>query len=159
MRKLQRMAYEIVEANFGEQEIILAGIRENGVIIANILSEFLKPIFDGEIKIMDIEINKKDPIHVWLSKKDHTPDLNGKAIIITDDVANSGRTLSYALKPFLDFYPAKIQTLVLVERSHKKFPITPDYKGLSIATALFEKIVVETNNGEITGARMDRELP
>ena len=157
LRKLQRMAYEIVESNFGENEIILAGIKENGLIIAGILSGFLKSIFAGKITILGIEINKKDPVHVSLDSGKADAELNNKIIIITDDVANSGRTLSYSLRPFLDYYPSKIQTLVLVERSYKKFPVTPDYKGLSIATALSERIVVETLNGEVLGARIENE--
>lgn len=157
MRKLQRMAYEIVERNFNEKKIILAGIKENGVIIARILSDFLKPIFEGEIKIIEVDIDKKNPLHVAIVTERNPVSFDDKVVIITDDVTNSGRTLSYALRPFLDFYPAKIQTLVLVERSHKKFPITPDYTGLSIATAISEKIVVETDNGNITGARMENE--
>lgn len=155
LRKLQRMAYEIVENNFNEKKIILAGIKENGVIIAGIIADFLKPIFDGEIKIIEIEINKKSPLQVSIITKNSPVNFDNKVVIITDDVANSGRTLSYALKPFLEYYPAKIQTLVLVERSHKTFPVTPDYKGLSIATALSEKIVVETENGDITGAILE----
>lgn len=155
LRKLQRMAYEIVENNFNEKKIILAGIRENGVIIARIIAGFLKPIFEGEIKIIEIDINKKSPLQVSIVTEGTPVSLDNKVVIITDDVSNSGRTLSYALKPFLEYYPAKIQTLVLVERSHKAFPVTPDYKGLSIATALSEKIVVETADGEITGAILE----
>ena len=79
-------------------------------------------------------------------------DFNGKTVIIVDDVANTGRIIMYALKPFLNFQPKKIQTLVLVERSHKLFPIQNDYKGLSIATTLLEHISVETEGEEITGA-------
>ncbi len=155
LRKLQRMAYEIVENNFNEKKIILAGIKENGVIIAGIIADFLKPIFDGEIKIIEIEINKKSPLQVSIITESKPVNFDDKVVIITDDVANSGRTLSYALKPFLEYYPAKIQTLVLVERSHKTFPVTPDYKGLSIATALSEKIIVETEDGDITGAILE----
>ena len=79
---------------------------------------------------------------------------SNKVIIITDDVSNSGKTLLYAMKPFLGFYPKKIQTLVLVERSHKEFPVSPDYVGLSVSTALTEKITVETKDGEIEEARL-----
>jgi pyrimidine operon attenuation protein/uracil phosphoribosyltransferase len=79
-------------------------------------------------------------------------DFNDKLIIVVDDVANSGRTLLYALKPFLDFRPRKIQTLVLVGRSHNSFPVTTDYVGLSIATTLQEHIYVEVEGEEILGA-------
>jgi pyrimidine operon attenuation protein/uracil phosphoribosyltransferase len=69
-----------------------------------------------------------------------------------DDVSNTGKTLLYALKPFLSAQPKKIQTLVLVERSHKLFSIQPDYVGLSINTTLQEHISVQVSEGEIEGA-------
>jgi len=150
-RKLQRMAYEIVERNVDEKQIILAGIKESGLILANILHGFLKEIFNGEIMVIAITLDKKNPKNISLSKE---IDFENKIIIITDDVANTGKTLLYALKPFLNFYPKKIQTLVLVERSHKEFPVSPDYVGLSVSTALAEKIIVETEAGEIVGARI-----
>ncbi len=150
-RKIQRMAYEIAEQNINEKHILLAGIKESGSIIAQILYKFLKEIYKGKITLMEISIDKKDPKNISLS-----PSMNfdNKVIIITDDVTNSGKTLLYATKPFLDFYPKKIQTLVLVERSYKEFPVSPDYVGLSVSTALTEKIIVETSNGEIEGARL-----
>jgi pyrimidine operon attenuation protein/uracil phosphoribosyltransferase len=146
---MQRIAYEIVEHNIGEKQIILAGIKVSGLIIAQKIKEFLEGIFDGEIIVIEISLDKKDP------KKISIPgsfDYNNKVIIITDDVTNTGKTLLYAVKPFLEFYPKKIQTLILVERSHKEFPVYPDYVGLSISTGLDEKIIVETENGEVTGA-------
>ena len=78
--------------------------------------------------------------------------MNERVVIIVDDVADTGRTMLYALKPFLDTHPRKIQTLVLVERSHKLFPIQNDYVGLSLTTTLQEHIAVETEGGEIRGA-------
>ncbi len=150
-RKLQRMAYEISERNINEEQIILAGIKENGSIIAKILVDFLKDIFKGKISNIEITIDKKNPKNITLSEEIN---FDEKVIIVVDDVANSGRTLLYALKPFLDFYPKKIQTLVLVERSYKEFPVAPDYVGLSISTAFTEKIIVETNDNEIEGAKL-----
>ena len=145
------MAYEIVERNINEEQIILAGIKESGLIIANLLYEILKDVFKGEIMVIGIALDKKNPKNISLSNEINFED---KIIIIIDDVANTGRTLLYALKPFLHFYPKKIQTLVLVERSHKEFPVSPDYVGLSLSTALSEKIIVETESGEIVGARI-----
>ena len=101
---------------------------------------------------MEIDIDKKNPKKISIAKENN---FNDAVIIVTDDVANSGKTLLYALKPFLDFYPKKIQTLVLVERSHKKFPVAPDYVGLSISTATDERIIVETKSGKITGAKLE----
>ncbi|MEJ7769041.1 MAG: phosphoribosyltransferase family protein, partial [Chitinophagaceae bacterium] len=73
-------------------------------------------------------------------------------IILIDDVTNSGKTLLYALKPFLAHHPKKIQTLTLVERSHKLFPVSSDYVGISLATTLQEHIFVEVENGQVSGA-------
>lgn len=150
-RKIQRMAYEIAEQNINEKQVILAGIRNSGVIIARILHGYLKEVYKGKIVIIEIAIDKKNPKNLSLSKEIN---FDGQNIVVIDDVANSGRTLLYAIKPFLDFYPKKIQTLVLVERSYKEFPVSPDYVGLSIATALTERIIVETTKDEIEGARL-----
>lgn len=150
-RKLQRMAYEIAERNAAEPQIILAGIKENGGIISKIIYSFLKDIFKGEVITIDIALDKRNPKNLSLSEK---IDFDDRIIILVDDVANSGRTLLYALKPFLEYYPRKIQTLVLVERSYKEFPVSPDYVGLSVSTAYTEKIVVETTNTEIQGASL-----
>ncbi|MET0243089.1 MAG: phosphoribosyltransferase family protein [Flavitalea sp.] len=78
-----------------------------------------------------------------------------KVIILVDDVANSGKTLLYALKPFLEFHPKKIQIVVLVGRTHKSFPIQPDYVGLSLSTTFQEHIFVEVNGERVTGAWME----
>ena len=153
-KKMQRMAYEIVERNIDEPQIIVAGIKDSGVIIARKIKAFLQDIFKGEIIVMEISIDKKNPKNILIPAGFNFED---KVIIITDDVANTGKTLLYALNPFLDFYPKKIQTLVLVERSHKQFPVSPDYVGLSVATALDEKIIVETKGDEIVGARLESQ--
>jgi pyrimidine operon attenuation protein / uracil phosphoribosyltransferase len=150
-KKLQRMAYEIVERNAGEDDIILAGIKESGVIIAEKIKALLAPIFKGKLYLIEISLDKKNPSGIILYP---TIDLDNKVIIIVDDVVNSGKTLLYALKPFLMFHPKKIQTLVLVERTHKAFPVTSDYVGLSVATTLQEHIFVEVADGEINGAYM-----
>lgn len=151
-QKIHRMAYEIVEQNVNEKQIILAGIKQNGSVIATALYQFLKEIFKGEIKIIEIKIDKKDPKNISLSEKIN---FDNKVILVVDDVANSGKTLLYALRPFLDFYPKKIQTLVLVERSYKEFPVSPDYVGLSVSTASTEKIIVAVSKGEIERATLN----
>jgi len=74
---------------------------------------------------------------------------------LIDDVANSGRTMLYALKPLLEKLPKKIQTLALVERTHKSFPVDVDYVGLSVSSTTDEHIVVEVEAGEVLGAWMD----
>lgn len=150
-KKLRRMALEIIENNPDEKNIILAGIRDSGSVVAKNIQQILSEISSLQIEVISVSLDKKKPKEVLLSKK---IDFNDKVIILVDDVANSGKTLLYALKPFLDFQPKKIQTLVLVGRSHNSFPVYPDYVGLSIATTLQEHIYVEVNNDKVLGAYM-----
>ena len=148
-KKLRRMAFEILENNIDEKEIILAGIRESGSVVAKVIQKMLVEISAIKTELITITLDKNEPTNVSLSK---TFDFNGKVIVVIDDVSNSGKTLLYALKPFLISHPKKIQTLVLVERTHTSFPVRPDYVGLSIATTLQEHIFVEVKGEEVSGA-------
>jgi pyrimidine operon attenuation protein/uracil phosphoribosyltransferase len=148
-KKLQRIAYEILENNIDEERIVLAGIPENGVVIAKSIQKILAAISSLKTELITISLDKRHPKEVILSKK---LDFNDQVVIIVDDVVNSGKTLLYSVKPFLDFEPRKIQTLVMVERSHNNFPVQPDYVGLSISTTLLEHIFVEVQGDEVTGA-------
>ena len=148
-KKLTRMAYEIVENNLDESKIILAGIPENGSAIAKNIQKILLEISSLQTELICISFDKRLPKEVKLNKD---IDFNNQVVIIIDDVANTGKTLLYAVKPFLQFQPKKIQTLVLVERSHKNFPVQADYVGLPLSTTLQEQIIVEVNAGKITGA-------
>jgi pyrimidine operon attenuation protein/uracil phosphoribosyltransferase len=148
-KKMRRMAYEITENNTGASHIILAGIRESGSVIAKNIQRILADISKIAVDLITITLDKKTPAAVTLSKEYNFDD---KIIIVVDDVVNSGKTLLYALKPFLAFHPQKIQTLVLVERSHKAFPVKPDYVGQSIATTLEEHIFVEVEGDIVKGA-------
>ena len=151
-KKLRRMAYEILENNPDEKLLILAGIRKSGSVIARRIQEYLKQISDVSTELITISLDKKYPTTVKLSKE---MNFDNQVIIVMDDVANSGKTLLYALKPFMEFHPKSIETLVLVERSHKLFPVKPDYVGLSIATTLQEHIYVVEENDKVTGAYLD----
>jgi pyrimidine operon attenuation protein/uracil phosphoribosyltransferase len=148
-KKLRRMALEIIENNSGEKQLILAGIRESGTVVAKCIQKMLAEFSSVKTELLSIKLDKHKPGAVTLSKK---TDFNGKVIIVIDDVADSGRTLLYSLKPFLDFHPKKIQTLVLVERSHNSFPVRSDYVGLSVSTTLQEHIYVEVDKEKVLGA-------
>lgn len=153
-KKLRRMAYEILENNSGEKKLILAGIRESGTVIARNIQRILLEITQGQLAIdlIVIALDKKHPLQVSLSE---SLPFDDQAIIVVDDVANSGRTLLYAMKPFLDFQPRKIESLVLVERTHKAFPVQPDYTGLSLSTTLQEHIYVEVDGDQVVGAWLE----
>lgn len=148
-KKLERMAYEIAEQNVGEKRLILAGIKDNGVAMAHFLKGLLQSIFSGVIDVIELNLDKRNPGEIEISS---TENFDDAVIIVVDDVANSGKTMLYALKPFLQYHPKKIQTLALVERTHKVYPVNTDYVGVSLATTLQEHIFVEVENGEVTGA-------
>lgn len=148
--KLERLALEVAEQLNGDNTpLILIGIANSGIVIANKMGELLQQYFTEPIQIISVTLNKSNPDIVTLSNE---LDFNGKNIIVCDDVANSGKTLLYALKPLLNYAAKRIQILVLVERMHKLFPIKPDYVGLTIATTLQNNIVVEIEGEEIVGA-------
>jgi pyrimidine operon attenuation protein/uracil phosphoribosyltransferase len=151
-KKLKRMAFEILENNFGETSFILAGIRESGTVIAETIQQLLTEISGLHTELVTVSLDKKNPATVEISRP---LDFKNKVVILIDDVSNSGRTLMYAIRPFLDTAPKKIQTLVLVERSHNAFPVKPDYVGLSVATTIQEHIYVEVEKGLVKGAWLE----
>ena len=149
-RKMQRIALEIAAQLYGETDpLIIIGIAGSGMVIADKLSLLLKPLLQIPIQIITCTLDKKNADIISYSEK---IDFNNKNVLLADDVTNSGRTLLYALKPLLDYHPKSIQTMSLVERMHKSFPVKIDYIGLSIATTLQDHIQVEVESGEVMGA-------
>lgn len=149
-KKMQRIALEIAEQLQSTTDpIIIIGIAGSGMVIAQKIYTLLKPLLNVPIQIISCTLNKKLPDAITYSEE---VDFSNKNILLADDVTNSGRTLLYALKPLLNFYPRRIQTLSLVERMHKSFPVKVDYIGLSIATTLQDHIQVEVVDGEVAGA-------
>jgi pyrimidine operon attenuation protein / uracil phosphoribosyltransferase len=149
LRRIRRMAYEVAEQNTGENGLVVLGVEGNGTVVAAQLVQELGAIIRIPIQTGTVRINKKDPLNASIN-----PDFDaeGKVILLVDDVSNTGKTLLYALKPLLGSQPKKIQTLVLVERSHKLFAVQPDFVGLSVSTTLQEHITVETDGAIVTGA-------
>jgi pyrimidine operon attenuation protein/uracil phosphoribosyltransferase len=147
-QRIVRMAYEIYENHIKEKHLILAGIADNGYSFANKVSEQLTAISSIETTIVKIDINKDEPfvkdIEISLSAKD----LNKKSVILFDDVLNSGKTAAFALKAFLHVNIKKIEVAVMVNRSHKAFPIYPKYKGYELATTINEHVEVKLKGKE-----------
>jgi pyrimidine operon attenuation protein/uracil phosphoribosyltransferase len=148
-KKIERMAWQIYEDHAGEKALVFAGIRDKGHIVARCLGAALGEISKIQITQIEVEIDKSNPMVVTLSDQHN---LNGSVIILVDDVANSGRTLLYAMKPFLDYLPSAIRLAVLIDRRHKAFPICPDYSGYSLSTTLQDHIIVEMKDEQILGA-------
>lgn len=148
-RKIKRMAFEIWEHNSNEKEVHLVGIAGAGLFVAQELARNLKEISPLDIKLHSLKINKKEPLKESAEWKEN---LDGKSVVLIDDVANSGKTLLYAMKPMLDFELKKIRVAVLVDRKHKAFPVSPDIVGHTLATTLQEHIEVIFENEKIAGA-------
>jgi pyrimidine operon attenuation protein/uracil phosphoribosyltransferase len=148
-KKLRRMAMEILEQHHSSSELLLVGIRQNGWPIARKIQAFLKEDFTGNLQVAVLTIDKKSPSGIQLEP---AVSCSGKTVILVDDVANSGRTILYALKPLLDAYPEKIQTLALVARTHRSFPVALDFVGMSVSTSPEEYISVDVHDDAVAGA-------
>ena len=147
-KKIRRISLQIIESNSIDDEIIIAGIENNGYIIAKKICNEIKKISDKKIQLCGIKIDKKNPrkeITVSLVEEQY----KNKSVVIVDDVLNSGSTLMYAVKYFLDTKLKKLKTAVLVDRNHKKYPIKADYKGLSLSTSIQNHVEVSINDNEI----------
>ena len=147
-QKIKRMAYEIYEHNFKEKSIVMAGIDGQGYLLAKLLSKEVENISPLEIKLVKISVDKLAPQQGEIKLDCDLKELKKKCIILVDDVLNTGRTFAYGMKPFLTIEVKKIETAVLVNRSHTLFPIYPQYTGYQLATTL--KDHVEVNLGSET---------
>ncbi|MGJ8593855.1 MAG: phosphoribosyltransferase family protein [Aquaticitalea sp.] len=139
--KIKRIAYQIYESNVNETEVILAGIDSNGYILAKKLKSSLDKISDINSVLCKVSIDKKNPLsNITTSLKPE--EYAHKSIVLIDDVLNSGSTLIYGVKYFLDVPLKQFKTAVLVNRNHKKFPVKADFKGISLSTSLNEHVEV-----------------
>ena len=139
--KIRRIAFQIYENNIEEKEIVLAGIARSGYIFAEKLKECLENISPIRIILCEVTVNKKKPLDIVKTSLEEEQ-YNNKSIIMVDDVLNSGATLIYGIKHFLNVPLKKLQTAVLVDRSHKRYPIKADFKGISLSTSLSERVKV-----------------
>ena len=139
--KIKRIAYQIYECNAEENEVILAGIEKNGFILAEKLKQTLESISDLKPLLCKVIVDKKNPlseVKTSLSKEAYM----NKSIVLIDDVLNSGGTLIYGVKHFLEVPLKQFKTAVLVNRNHKKYPVKADFKGISLSTSLNEHIEI-----------------
>ncbi|WP_333601199.1 phosphoribosyltransferase family protein [Flavobacterium sp.] len=145
--KTRRIAYQIYETFADEEEIVLAGIAANGYVLAEKIAAILKEIAPLKITLCEVKIDKQNPfnpITTSITKEVY----RNKGIVLVDDVLNSGTTLVYGVKHFLEVPVKKFKTAVLVDRNHKKFPVKADFKGISLSTSSKEHVhvVFETDN-------------
>jgi pyrimidine operon attenuation protein/uracil phosphoribosyltransferase len=141
-QKITRIAYEIFENNFKEKSIIIAGIDGQGFILARQIASELGKISPLQIRIVKVSLDKFSPQQSEVKLDADNKDIKKKCIVLVDDVLNTGRTLAYGIKPFLNTEVKKIEVAVLVNRSNTLFPITPTYTGYELATTLSDHVEV-----------------
>ncbi len=145
--KIKRIAFQIFEIFNEELEIVVAGIDANGFIFAEKIADELAEIAPFKVVMCNLKIDKLNPtlpVYTSISKSDY----ENKSVILVDDVLNSGTTLIYGVKHFLEVPLKNFKTAVLIDRNHKKYPVKADIKGISLATSLYNhvQVVFEDNN-------------
>ena len=141
-QKIKRIAYQIYESNSDEKEVIIAGIVGNGFIFAQKLVKVLQEISSLKVTICEVIISKKNPLEE-ISTSLQIEDYKNKPLVLVDDVLNSGATLIYGIKHFLNVPLKQFKTAVLVNRNHKKYPVKADFKGISLSTSIKEHVNIE----------------
>jgi len=147
-QKIDRIAYQILEDNYDEQEIIIAGMLPRGGFLATRLKKVLDEIAPFTSKVITIDLDR------FSTSLNATVDAdiqqcNDKVVILVDDVLNSGKSLAYGFGVFLDVPLKKLRTVVLVDRNHKNFPVFTDYSGIALSTIIKQHIDVKlSENGE-----------
>jgi pyrimidine operon attenuation protein/uracil phosphoribosyltransferase len=143
--KTKRIAYQIYESNSDEKEIIIAGINGNGYKFAQNLATVLAKISPLKVTLCEVFIDKKNPLKEVSTSLDST-EYKNKSLVMVDDVLNSGSTLIYGIKHFLEVPLKRFKTAVLINRNHKKYPVKADFKGLSLSTSMHENVNVVFEN-------------
>lgn len=139
--KIKRIAFQIYETFVEEDCIVIAGIASNGFVFATKIAAEMAKISPLKVELCEVKIDKQNPnntITTSLPKEKY----ENKGLVLVDDVLNSGTTLVYGVKHFLEVPLKKFKTTVLVDRNHKKYPVKVDFKGISLSTSSQEHVSV-----------------
>jgi pyrimidine operon attenuation protein/uracil phosphoribosyltransferase len=142
-QRINRIAYELYENNYEEKNIIMAGIAPNGYVLAQRIAKVLQNISPIQVKLAKLVIDKDNPFEKAPSIDLKPSEMKNKVIVLVDDVLNSGKTMIYGAKLFLDAPVKRLATVVLVDRNHTRYPVKADFSGISLSTTLQEHIAVE----------------
>ncbi len=149
-QRIERIAYQVYEDNFEEKEIIFAGIARSGFVFAKMLQDSFSRLTPIKSILIEVILDKENPVQHTIKPSLSIADMDGKVVIVVDDVLNSGKTLIYSLKPFLEADLKKLRTVLLVDRDHKRYPVEADFVGITISTTLQEHITVDLREGKET---------
>ncbi len=145
LQKIRRLAFEIYEDNFEENAITVAGIEGTGYGFARLLVAELEKNTPLTTRLEMLSLDKSAPVQGEVKLSCPPENLIGQPVVIADDVLNTGRTLTYSLKPFLGVTVKSIKIAVLVDRNHRLFPVSADYTGYGLSTTVNEHIEVRLN--------------
>ena len=144
--KIKRIAYQIYETNVREEEVIIAGIKQNGDQLAQKLKKEVEKISPLKVVLCEVKIDKRAPIdNVHTSME--LEKFRDRSLVLVDDVLHSGTTLIYGVRHFLAVPLKRFKTAVLVDRNHKKYPVKADFKGISLSTSINENVDVRYEKG------------
>ena len=154
-RTLRRLAHEIVEATQGVEGLVLVGIESGGALIARRLADEIEQ-FEGQrpaLGTLDITLHRDDLDRRGFSaapRPTQLPDIDGRVVVLVDDVLYTGRTVRAAMDALNDYgRPRAIRLAVLVDRGHRELPIRADYVGKNVPTSRRE--LVEVHMTEVDG--------
>jgi pyrimidine operon attenuation protein / uracil phosphoribosyltransferase len=147
--RIKRIAFEILEENFKEKEVVFAGIYDRGYTFAKLLEKEFNSISDIKTSLVKITLDKVAPSQSEVTLDVDVKNLKNKSIILVDDVLSTGRTIAYSLKPFLNTRVKRIQTAFVVDRGHHSFPISADFVGYVMATTLQEHVEVNLSTKDM----------
>lgn len=139
---VQRFAVSLKEYIPDRHPLHIVGIVPQGLLLAQLISKEYEKKFGSRLPVHPLELDKRSPARHTTRCSD-AGQLKETAVLLVDDVLNSGRTMAFALSYLLDYYPAMIKTAVLVDRDHKTFPVAADFSGLRLATSLEDHVRVE----------------
>jgi pyrimidine operon attenuation protein / uracil phosphoribosyltransferase len=156
-RAITRISHEIIERNQGLDHVVLIGLQTGGVPIAERIADTLAVIEEVDVPVgyVDVAFYRDDiglrPV-LPEAATDVPASLDGKVVIIVDDVLFTGRTIRAALNALSDFgRAASTQLAVMVDRGHRELPIRPDYVGKNLPTRRDEQVDVDVNHGVVLG--------
>ncbi|MCF8258772.1 MAG: phosphoribosyltransferase [Flavobacteriales bacterium] len=144
-QKIDRIAFEIFENHYLEEQIIIGGIAGNGYLLAEMIAAKLRELSKKDIRLVEVKVDKRNPLStppfITLEKEE----AEDHVVILVDDVLNSGKTLIYGIRHLLQVRLKALRTAVLIDRDHKRFPVRADFVGLALSTTLQEHVTVELN--------------